>query len=90
MELEGTVVPYRKRYYQKNKEKISQKSKEYYQRNKERKKELQKEYYQKNKEKYKKFSSLRYFSNKEGMRERNTEYKRGWRKNRSEKLKALE
>jgi len=45
------VAKYNKKYQDKNKEKITKYNKEYYQKNKEKKKAYNKEYYQKNKEK---------------------------------------
>ena len=49
---------YCKRYYDRNKEKISKKQKENYQKNKEQKNERCKNYYQKNKEAEEKVKSL--------------------------------
>ena len=59
------INEYRRKYYQKNKEKINEWSRKYYQKNKEQKNEYSREYKQKNKEKINEWSRKWYQKNKE-------------------------
>ena len=58
---------YHKKWYQENKEKISEQKKEYYQENKDKLKEYWKKYYQENKDKIRDYKKQYYLKKKAGL-----------------------